>query len=316
MSSKAPEAAIWDALRGAVVTRTVAVVADLRVADALGDSELHADELARRVGADPETLYRLLRALASDGIFIERGPRVFANTPSSDVLRGDGWRDFAHLFGGVWQAAIAALDASGRSTFEQLHGSGFWSWLAAHPEERAAFDRAMEQGWESRLERLDSVGWRGDETIVDVGGGNGSLLLALLDRHTALRGIVFDLPETVRDESSFGERCRFEAGDFFERVPAGDAYVLSTILHDWDDDSAGRILRAIRASAAPRTPLVLLEGTIEPGNEPDGAKWLDVLMLALFAGRERDEAQWRSLLDANGFEVERLGGGVIEARCR
>ena len=174
----------------------------------------------------------------------------------------------------------------------------------------------MEQGWETRLERLDSVSWRGDESIVDVGGGNGSLLLALLARHAGLRGIVFDLPETVRDESAFGERCRFEAGDFFERVPSGDAYVLSTILHDWDDDSAVRILRTIHAAAAPGTRLVLLEGTVEPGNEPDGSKWLDLLMLVLFAGRERDEAQWRSLLDDGGFEVERLGGGVIEARCR
>jgi hypothetical protein len=316
VSSKSPEAAIWEALRGAIVTRAVAIVADLRVADALGDSERHVDALAHEVGADAETLYRLLRALASDSIFTEREPRIFANTPASDVLRGDGWRDFAHLFGGVWQAAIAALDASGRPTFEDLHGSGFWSWLGAHPDERAAFDRAMEQGWESRLERLDSVGWRGDETIVDIGGGNGSLLLALLDRHRGLRGVVFDLPETVRDDSAFGERCRFEPGDFFERVPAGDAYVLSTILHDWDDDSALRILRTIRGAAPPGTRLILLEGTVEPGNDPDGSKWLDLLMLALFAGRERDEAQWRSLLDAGGFQVERLGGGVIEAQCR
>jgi O-methyltransferase domain len=316
VSATSPEGAIWDALRGAIVTRAVAVVADLRVADAIGDGRRHVDELARDVGADGETLYRLLRALASDGIFAERDPRVFANTPSSDVLRGDGWRDFAHLFGGAWQAPIAALDASGRPTFEELHGAAFWSWLAAHPDERAAFDRAMEQGWESRLERLDSVDWRGDETIVDVGGGNGSLLLALLGRRPGLHGVVFDRPETVRDESAFGERCRFEAGDFFERVPAGDAYVLSTVLHDWDDASALCILRTIRAAAAPGTRLVLLESTIEAGNSADGSKWLDLLLLALFDGRERDEAQWRALLGDGGFEVERLGGGVIEARCR
>ena len=316
MSSKPPESVIWDALRGVIVMRAVAVVCDLRVADAIGDSERHVDDLAEEVGAHADTLHRFLRALASDGIFTERNPRVFANTPASDVLRGDGWRDFAHLFGGVWLEPVARLDASGRPTFEDLHGTGFWDWLGAHPDERAAFDRAMEQGWESRLERLDSVDWGGDQTIVDVGGGNGSLLLALLARHPELRGVVFDLPETVRDESSFGERCRFEAGDFFERVPNGDAYVLSTILHDWDDDSAVRILRTIHDAAEPGTRLVLLEGTIEPGNEPNGAKWLDLLMLALFAGRERDEAQWRALLREGGFEVERLGGGVIEARCR
>jgi hypothetical protein len=316
VSTASPETAIWDALRGVIVTRAVAIVADLGVADSLGDSERGVDEVAQEVGADGETLYRVLRALASDGIFTERRPRVFANTPSSDLLRGHGWRDFAHLFGGVWVPAIAELDASGRPTFEDLHGTGFWSWLAGHPDERAAFDRAMEQGWESRVERLDSVGWGGDETIVDVGGGNGSLLLALLDRRPGLRGIVFDLPETVRDESAFGDRCRFEAGDFFERVPSGDAYVLATILHDWDDESALRILRTIRAAAAPGTRLVLLEGSIEPGDAPDSSKWLDLLLLALFDGRERDEAQWRALLREGGFEVERLEDGLIEARCR
>jgi hypothetical protein len=316
VSPATAESVIWDALRGVVVTRTLAVVAELRIADALAGTARPVEELAREVGADADALHRLLRALASDGIFTETEPRVFANTPASELLRDDGWRNFAHLFGGVWLSAVAALDASGRPTFPDLHGTGFWPWLAANPGERAAFDSAMEQGWENRLERLDSVGWHGDETIVDVGGGNGSLLLALLDRHPGLRGIVFDLPETARDEPAFGERCVFEAGDFFERVPAGDAYVLSTILHDWDDASASRILDTIHAAARPGTRLVLLEATIEPGNEPDGGKWLDLLMLALFAGRERDEAQWRALLGGSGFEVERSRRGVIEARCR
>jgi hypothetical protein len=120
----------------------------------------------------------------------------------------------------------------------------------------------------------------------------------------------------VRDESSFGKRCTFVAGDFFERVPPGDAYVLSTILHDWDDGHASGILRTIRAAADADTRLVLLESTVDPGNEPDGAKWLDLLMLTLFAGRERDEAQWHALLEAGGFRVERFGPGLIEARCR
>jgi hypothetical protein len=220
------------------------------------------------------------------------------------------------LFGETWLPAIGALDASGTPTFTRVHGIGFWSWLALNPSERATFDRAMEQGAGVRLDRLESVAWRGDETLVDVGGGNGSLLLALLERRPQMRGIVFDLPETVRDEAAFGERCEFVAGSFFERVPAGDAYLLSTILHDWDDDSAVRILQTIRGAATPGTRLVLLEGTLQEGNEPDGAKWLDLLMLALFGGRERNEAQWRALLDAGGFDVVQMSGGVIEARCR
>ncbi len=317
MSEQSPEEAVWNALRGVLVTRALAIVADLGVADVLADAERPVRELATEVGADADALHRILRALASDGLFAETEPGVFRNTPSSDLLRDGGWRSFAHLFGGIWMPAVAALDASGRATFPQLNGAGFWEWLAANQDERAEFDRAMEQGWEGRLRRLESLDWRGDETVVDLGGGNGSLLLELLARHPGLRGVVFDLPETVRDESAFGERCVFVAGSFFESVPAdGDVYLLSTILHDWDDASAVRILRTIRAAADTHARLVLLESTVEDGNDPQGAKWLDLLMLTLFEGRERTEAQWRALLDEGGFAIERIGGGVIEARCR
>ena len=307
---------IWDALRGGLTTRALALVAELEVARKLEDGPRRVDELAAESGADPDVLHRLLRALASDGIFEEVAPRVFANTEASTMLREDGWDDFAHLFGGVWLEALVKLDASGEPSFPRMFDTDFWAWLKTHPGERAAFDRAMAQGWQRRLERVDSVGWRGDETVVDVGGGNGSFLLALLARHPEMRGIVFDLPETVRDEAAFGERCTFVEGSFFESVPAGDAHVLATILHDWDDESAQQILRTIRASAGER--LVLVEAIIEPGNEPDGSKWLDLLMLALFAGRERTEEQWRALLSGSGWEPVRfLKTGVIEARpCR
>ena len=316
MSAVAPEAVLWDALRGsALVTRALALAADLRIARTLADGPRSVDELAGEAGVDADALHRILRALASDGIFAEVSPGVFANTAVSDLLRADGWDDFAHLFGGVWLHAIAELDAGGEPSFPRQRGKGFWEWLAEHPQERAAFDRAMAQGWRRRLERLESVEWRGDETVVDVGGGDGSLLCALLERHPGMRGVVFDLPETVRDESAFGARCTFVAGTFFDRVPGGDAFVLSTVLHDWDDESASRILRVVRAAAADGARLVLLESTIEPGNDPDGAKWLDLLMLALFAGRERTEPEWRALLEGAGFEPVRVGGGIVEARA-
>jgi hypothetical protein len=318
MSAVSPEALLWNAMRGGLVTRALALAADLGIADALASGPRTVEELARASGADADILYRLLRALASDGIFSETEPFVFRNTETSALLGGDGgWGDFAHLFGGVWLTSIAGLDADGVPTFPRQHDMNFWAWLGAHPEERAAFDRAMQQGFEGRLARLDSIGWRGDETLVDVGGGNGTLVLALLERHPRMQGIVFDLPETARDEFAFGERCTFVAGSFFESVPGGaDVYLLSTILHDWDDESAAAILRTIRRGARDDSRLVLLEGVVEPGNGPDGAKWLDLLMLALFGGRERDEAQWRTLLDQGGFALERFGDGVIEARCR
>jgi hypothetical protein len=316
-TDRSPDDVVWDLMRGALTARALAVVVELGVPEALESGPRLVDDLASDSGADPETLYRLMRALASDGVFAEGEPRVFEHTAVSETLRdGAGWGELALLFGGVWHRPAGELAADGRPTFERINGTDFWSWLAAHPAERALFDRAMGEGKERRADRLETVEWRGDETVVDVGGGNGSLLVELLARRPGLRGIVFDLPETVRDETAFGDRCSFTVGNFFENVPSGDAFVLSTILHDWDDEAAAMILRVVRAAAPPGARLVLLERVIQPGNDAQGSKWLDLLMLALFAGRERDEAQWRARLDANGWAPVTIADGVIEARCR
>lgn len=306
------EGVIWDALRGALVTRALGLAADLRVAQALMGRPQSYETLARERGVDADALYRVLRALASDGIFEEIEPGVFGNTAASEVLARDGWDDFAHLFGGVLLQAVAALALTGEASFPRVHEEEFWAWLAAHPDERASFDRAMAQGWQDRLVRLERVGWRGDELVVDVGGGNGSLLCALLERHQRMRGIVFDLPETVRDERALGDRCRFVEGSFFERVPEGDVHLLSTILHDWDDHSAQRILETVRAAAGER--LVVLDSVIGPGNSPDGAKWLDLLMLTIAGGRERTAEQWRVLLHNAGWHPTQISQGMIEAQ--
>jgi hypothetical protein len=312
VTALAPDEVLWNLLRGPLTARATAIVAELGVPGALAEGARPVDELAGEVGADPETLHRLLRALASDGVFAEEDPGVFRNTEASELLRG-GWADFAHLFGGVFYRALADLDASGETPFDNQFGSDFWSWLKAHPDERAAFDRAMEQGKEQRIDRLAPVQWRGDETVVDVGGGNGSLLVELVGLHPGLRGIVLDLPETVRDEDALGDRVEFVEGSFFESVPEGDVYILSTILHDWGDEPAEAILRTIRAAAHTESRLLVLDANVPVGNEPGGNKWLDLLMLALVGGKERTEAQWRQLLAAGGFEPVRFHERLIEA---
>lgn len=307
---------VFDALRGGLMTRALGLVAESGVAEALSGGPRSVEELAALSGADPDVLYRVLRALASDGIFAEVEPRVFANTETSETLLEDGWNAFAQLFAGSWLQAIAGLDLSGEASFPRVHGDEFWSWLASHPEERALFDSAMEQGWQRRVERVDSVGWRGGETVVDVGGGNGTHLQALLERYPEMRGVVFDLPETVRDEASYPERLTFVEGDFFESVPAGaDAYVISTILHDWPDNDARRILETVRAAAPPDSRLILVEAVIGHPGQMSGTVWLDLLMLVIAAGRERTEEEWRVLLTTTGWEVVQVHEKVvIEAR--
>ena len=168
----------------------------------------------------------------------------------------------------------------------------------------------------ARSQQLAALDWRGDETVVDVGGGTGALLRGLLDRVPGLRGIVFDLPETSRNEATFDDRLSFVAGSFFERAPQGDVYVLSAILHNWDDQRAAAILNTIHAAAPADARLLVLDSVVPPGNGPHGSKWLDLLMLTLLGGRERDEEQWRALLNGAGFEPALIEDDLIEARRR
>ena len=319
MSEVDPNARLWDLLRGAMATKALGIAADLEVADALADGPRSVAELAKKTGADERALYRILRALASDGVFAEEQPGIFSNTEASELLRQDqpgSWPEFAHLFGAVFYDAVTTMDArSGGETFPEAFGTDFWSWLEQHPAERSSFDAAMAGGKERNAARLAELEWRGDETVVDIGGGNGALLRALLELRPELRGIVFDLPETDRDETTFGDRISFVAGSFFEEVPSGDVYVLSAILHDWDDERATAILQTIRTAASPDARLLATESVIPAGNEPHGAKWLDLLMLVL-GGRERNEADWHALLEGAGFHVDQIEDGLIQATCR
>ena len=314
MSEVSPEAQVWDLLRGAITSRALGLVCDLRIADALAGGPRPVADLARETGADPDILERILRALASDGIFAEGGTGVYRNTPASELLR-TGWGQFAHLFGGVFHRTSGGLKAAGQPVFPTLYGTDFWSWLAENPDERAAFDAAMEQGKERRLGRLESLEWRDDETVIDVGGGNGSFLRELLHVRPGLHGVVLDLPETVRDDAALAaEGIEFVEGSFFETIPAGDSYVLGTILHDWDDERAGAILRTIRAHAPRGSRVLVIDAVIAPGNEPHGAKWLDLLMHALSGGRERTDPEWRALVEGAGLAVESVEDGLIVCR--
>ena len=293
------EAGLWDLFRGASATRTLAIAAELGIADLLADGPRPTSEIAADVGADPRTLALYLQALATDGVFAEIEPGVYGNTETSELLRtGTPLNAFARLYGGVWHQAVGALDASGDKSFE----GDFWAWLAEHPRERALFDLAMEDGKERRVDRIAGLDWHDGDTVVDVGGGNGSLLLDFFARRPGLRGIVFDLPETARDEQALAAAgIEFVGGSFFDSVPTGDVYVLGNVLHNWPDDEAERILRTIRRDAPRGARVLVIDFVLQPESA-----WGGLLGLALFGSRERTEPEWRRLFDAAGLRLEAI----------
>ena len=289
---------LWDFLRGALMSKALAAVVDAGVPEALADGPRPVSELQ----GDPDTLHRLLRALASDGVFRETEPGEFEHTDLSRQLLGPGWSEFAHLFGGVFFEATTDLEAStAEAPFPDRFGTGFWAWLAEHPAERATFDAAMAGERLRPAERLADLEWREGEVVVDVGGGNGALLAALIRLRPEVRGIVLDLPETVRDEAALGDRIEFVAGSFFESVPeGGDAYLLKWIIHDWEDEEAVAILRTVRAQGG---TLLLVERVVEPPNEGPETKLGDLNMLVGPGGQERTLEEFRSLLETAGYEL-------------
>lgn len=306
-------------ISGFLRTQAVAVVAELGVADLVGDEPVAVTELARRVGADPDALYRVLRLLASAGVFSEAAPGAFVRTPLSDGLRADAphsIRHLARLFGSdAYRAGGGMLDAvrTGEPVARDVFGMPFFDHLAHDPDAADRFNRAMAGGAGARAAAALLHDWRAVSVVADIGGGTGGLLSAVLREHPHLRGVLFDLPHVAAaarpaiDEADLGDRCQVVGGDLFaDPVPAADVHVLAQILHDWADPEAVAILRACRRSLAPGGRLLLVEQVVPDGDEPGFAKSLDLLMLVLLGGRERSAAQWRALLRDGGFELVQI----------
>ncbi|UOE21938.1 methyltransferase [Thermobifida halotolerans] len=314
---------------GFVVSQAIISVTRLRVVEHLGEEALEVRELARRVGADPDALHRFLRLLVAEGLFVEQPPGVFATTPLGALLHEDvpgSLRHFAALMDNeayqAWSAALHSL-RTGEPAFDVVFGKPMFDWLGERPDASSAFNAAQAGLVTLRLLPLVERDWSGVGTVVDVGGGNGRLLGALLSRHEHLRGVLFDLPHVVREaERSVGgprDRLRVVGGDFFSAVPSGgDVYVLAQILHDWDDDRAVRILRRCAEAMTPDSRLLILEQVVPEGPQPHPAKMLDLHMLVLLGGRERTESEWGRLLERGGFRVAAIDrsarSSLIEAR--
>jgi O-methyltransferase domain/Dimerisation domain len=335
MTEETPSSTLSRLLMGAQVSQAIHVAADIGIADLLSDGPRTSEQLAAETDAHADSLYRLLRALASVGVLREDEQQRFALTPVGELLRPDvpgslhGWAAFVGR--PYIRAAWSELEHSirtGETAFRHVHGTDVWSYRAEHPEESEIFDRAMES-LTGALNRalLDAYDFGRFETVVDVGGGNGALLAALLGHYPAMRGILFDQPHVVAnahstfDAAGVVDRCKVVAGSFFEEVPAGgDAYAMKSILHDWDDPEAGAILRVCRSAMADAARLLLVERIVGAVNEDPRTKFSDLNMLVAPGGRERTIEEWRTLLEPAGFGLvgttpTASGLAVIEARA-
>ena len=290
------------------LSQAIHVAAVLGIADLLAGGARSSDDLAEATATDPRALYRLLRVLAAFGLLHEDGERRFSLTDLGDPLRSDapesvaGWAAFVgrRNVRDAWSSLLESI-RTGENAFRLEHGVSIWEYRAAHPEESEIFDRAMESSSKLVIRSLiEAYDFGRFGTIVDVGGGNGTLLRALLAEYPDLKGVLFDQAHVV-ERIELGERGQVVAGSFFESVPdGGDAYLLKWIVHDWEDEEAVEILRAVRRAGG---TLLVVERVLGPPNEGAETKLGDLNMLVGPGGRERTIDEFRSLFEAARYEL-------------
>jgi hypothetical protein len=314
------------------VSQAIHVAAVLGIADILKQGPRTADDIAVETEADPEVTYRLLRALAAVGVFREESERAFSLTPIGEGLLAGApgsLRDSAIWVGqesnwNSWGNLILGVK-SGENVFPQVYGTDVWEYRAKQPEVSAMFDRMQAVKGERTIFGLCDFSAFG--VIVDVGGGNGTMLASILSAHPPARGILFDQPHVVSKDSlvaaGVADRCEVIGGDFFEAVPdGGDAYVLRTVIHDWDDDDAIAILKTCRKAMSGSAKLLLIERIVGPPNEDAHTKFLDLTMLVFPGGHERSPEEYSGLLEAADLRLSNVAGPgpdqfcVIEATAR
>jgi C-methyltransferase len=329
----APAAMIEMILAG-WTSQAITVAAQLGVADALADGPLPIDELAVRVEADADALRRLLRALISRGIFRLRRDGRYELNSLADTLRSDAavsMKSAARFYGSQeqrerWTLLVDSI-RTGNAVVESLRGKESFDYFAENPELAELFNQTMT----SVSEMTDATVVAGYDfsaypTIVDVGGGHGPLLAAILAAAPASRGVLYDLPTVVANapnllrEQGVADRVAIAEGSFFDSVPGdGDAYVLKNIIHDWNDEKAGQILRNVRAAVGPGATVLLIEFVIPEHNREFPGKWVDLEMMLNLGARERTAAEYRNLLSRAGFRMTRVVQtasplSVVEAR--
>ncbi len=303
-----------------VMAQALHAAATLGIADLLAEGPRHIDELAVATGAHDLSLYRLLRVLCGAGVFVEHDHRRFAQTALSEALRTDVsgsiraaviWIGDPPYYQSCGQVLTSVM--TGGPAFDSIFGTPYFDYLTAHAESGRIFDAGM--ACFSDMENVPiarSYEFPPSTRVVDVGGGRGGFLAAILQANPSVRGVLYDLPEVVKDRrlleaAGVIDRCALVGGNFFRSLPPGaDLYIFKRVLHDWDDETCVSLLRQCR-QVLPRTGRVLvIDAVIPPGNDPHPAKIVDVIMLTALTGRERTEPEFRALFDAAGLRLTRV----------
>ena len=321
MTSSNPAAELVLLLTGYRVSQAIYVAATLGIADLIKDGKSSASDLAIATNSHPTALYRVLRALAAAGVFHEDDEKRFSLTPLGECLRSDAERSIAAyaVFVGrphLWQAwgALSHSVRTGENAYRHVHGIGLWDYLDEHPEEAAIFDRAMTVGSRGIVESIVSTyDFSAFNRVVDVGGGQGVMIAAVLAAHPDIHGILFDRPDVVAQAQSILEaagvagRCAVVGGSFFETIPeGGDVYMLKYILHNWDDATSLAILSACRRVFHAEEKLLIMEQIVEGPNKGLETKISDLHMLVFPGGQERTAGEFAALLAKAGFRMERI----------
>jgi hypothetical protein len=311
---------------GMWVSQALAAAAELGVADRLAGGAKTAAELAKELRVDEGALYRLLRMLASRGVFREVTAKKFELTPLAETLREGVPGSVRHavmMFNRPWSSRsheeMVYCVKTGKPSFEKVFGMDTWAWFAQHPAEQENFNRSMTDISAGRqVSAVETYDWRGISSLIDVGGGHGRLLAMVLKKNPGMRGAVFDQPHVVKGaeavlrEAGVADRARTIGGNFFESVPAGsegggfDTVMMSHIIHDWDDAKGLAIMKNCRKAVKTGAKLLLLENVLRPGNEPDLGKIIDLEMLVVVGGKERSEEEFAGLMRASGWMLTRV----------
>lgn len=307
-------------ISGYWISQAIYAAASFGIADLLKDGPRGIDELSQASETNTDALYRLLRALASVGVFAELEGKKFQLTPMAEQLRSDipgSQRALSLMMGGNQFKAFGEINYSiqtGQTSFDKVFGQPIFDHLSENPEEAKIFDAAMMgiHGRESNSV-IDAYDFSSIGTLADVGGGNGSQLSAILQAVPQLQGMLFDLPHVIErakprlESAGLLGRCQLVGGSFFEKIPSGaDVYMMRHIIHDWDDEKSRTILKNIHAAMADDGKLLIVESVIPTGNEPFGGKLLDLVMLLIPGGKERTAEEYKTLLDEAGFRLTQI----------